>query len=149
MRGPNSKILDIWKINRICIFHPILMQFCSFQLVAQRDSCSMSTDFHYLVWFSEISSLEWGPTKAEFQNLGGKIAYLESICNTWNSKTRQWLWPITVSNTLLCLVIYRVKQNTASTLAFNIHVNIQLSLFDILCSCYASPCIFFEFIDFM
>jgi hypothetical protein len=55
------------------------------------------------------------------------FAYLESIFNTWISKTRQmswkkWVHHISVSNLLLCPVIYCVKQSTMSTVAFNMHL---------------------------
>ena len=76
---------------------------------------------------------------------------LDCIFKSWNSKNKtnvqNRVGPenycfqiITVSNTLLCPAIYCVKQNTVSTLIFNIHL-IKLFFVDMLWSYHASLCV--------
>jgi hypothetical protein len=65
------------------------------------------------------------------------FAYLEGKFNLWNSKTRQMykiqlVQHITVSNTLLCLAIHCLKNNTVSTLALNT-VNSEIIAFIYYC----------------
>jgi hypothetical protein len=52
---------------------------------------------------------------------------LQGILNTWNSKRRQmskiqWVQHVAISSTLFLPAIYCAKQNTLSTLTFNIHL---------------------------
>ena len=65
------------------------------------------------------------------------VAYFEGKFNLWNSKTRQMskiqlVQHITVSNTLLCLAIHCLKNNTVSTLALNT-VNSEIIAFIYYC----------------
>jgi hypothetical protein len=83
-----------------------------------------------------------GPEKRHFiSKMGLKGTEISHICKayfkTWNSKKRQWIKHITLSNTFLCPAIYRVKQYTVSTLVFNMHLfNFLLST----CWCRSMPC---------
>jgi hypothetical protein len=81
------------------IFHPILMQILQ--------------DYHLVGYWWTIKYLVFYFEKET--NSGRNFEYLESLFNTWNSKTIQLVQQITESNTLLCPVIYCVKQNTVST----------------------------------
>jgi len=67
------------------IFHPILMHFFVCKIII----------FEGYWWTRKTELTFWN------------FAYLEGICNTWNSKTRQmskrqWVRHITVSSKLLC-----------------------------------------------
>lgn len=72
------------------------------------------------------------------------FTYSEDISKTWNSKTRQTykilrVMQITVYSIFLCPPTYCVHQNTVSTLAFNIIV--QLSLVAMVRPYHTSPCV--------
>ena len=49
--GPNSEILNTWKIYAISIFIYFLCIFF-FELIVRRASASISVDFLYQLWFS-------------------------------------------------------------------------------------------------
>lgn len=82
------------------------------------------------------------------------LVCLEGINNTWNSKSRQMtniMGPanycfqhISVSNTLFCQVIYSLKKNTVSILAFNYLFNLRLST----CCSRRTPVLTFCYIIF-